>query len=442
MFKNPPFLMILATACFGGGGCASQSLTKDGESVKESLPKKMELAEIREASQPHDLPSQDSLESQSVSELKTDAAGTNTKSLTDKQEQKKDQTNLTTEGELKRKPKDKKNILRQDQISESISVDRPASQNEKFQEQNSSIPLDTKINQVKTVTEDVESREKIIRSQKLPRESNRTPSISTNFIKGEVEKGREKRKLESNPEAGEHGPGQVLAEEESPGKKIETPLAPDKGDNHNIRQEDPYPARAVNQPAENFSLSPSPSSRLKNKDVNSSDPASRGKSGKSVKKNPSTGLVVESQGLQKVFSDNQSEKAFPSSQAEIIIETWPSDLPAGSKVKSRIPKIQALGFDREKSLLPSENESANSSFRGYSPESRKRYGNLRNYFLTADQADFAEKNTESAKYGNLKEWASHGTDHNLSKLSNHTGPKPFNRAIDWIRKKGRIEEVE
>ena len=81
--------MILATACFGGGGCASQSLTKDGGSAKESLPKKMEVAEIRKASQPHDLPSQDSLESQSVSELKTDAAGTNAKSLTDKQKQKK-----------------------------------------------------------------------------------------------------------------------------------------------------------------------------------------------------------------------------------------------------------------------------------------------------------------------------------------------------------------
>jgi hypothetical protein len=42
----------------------------------------------------------------------------------------------------------------------------------------------------------------------------------------------------------------------------------------------------------------------------------------------------------------------------------------------------------------------------------------------------------------LKEWADVEADGNKSKFLKEAESKKFNRAIEWIRKKGRIEEVE
>ena len=93
-------------------------------------------------------------------------------------------------------------------------------------------------------------------------------------------------------------------------------------------------------------------------------------------------------------------------------------------------------------MILSASETDTSSSDRSPAERGKDYDNLRDYFSTGDRDSNQRIKPESRDYKTLTDWAFVEADRNKSKLLKETKSKKFKRAIEWIRKKGRIEEVE
>ena len=146
--------------------------------------------------------------------------------------------------------------------------------------------------------------------------------------------------------------------------------------------------------------------------------------------------------LQKVFSAEQSVDQGRSSEQYSSLAVGFSDLPTAKKRGGLTSNSQIVGFGEKSPLILSASETDTSRSDG-SPAGRGNdYGNLRDYFSTGDRDAIQGVRPESRDYKSLKEWADVEADGNKSKFLKETESKKFNRAIEWIRKKGRIEEVE
>jgi hypothetical protein len=146
--------------------------------------------------------------------------------------------------------------------------------------------------------------------------------------------------------------------------------------------------------------------------------------------------------LQKVFIAEQSLDQGRSSEQYSSLAVGFSDLPTAKKRGGLTSNSQIVGFGEKSPLILSASETDTSRSDG-SPAGRGNdYGNLRDYFSTGDRDAIHGIKPESRDYKSLKEWADVEADGNKSKFLKEAESKKFNRAIEWIRKKGRIEEVE
>ena len=117
-------------------------------------------------------------------------------------------------------------------------------------------------------------------------------------------------------------------------------------------------------------------------------------------------------------------------------------MPTAKKRGNRTPNSQTVGFGEKSPLISSASETDTSRSDGSSEGRRNDYGNLRDYFSTGDRDATQRIKPESRDYKRLKEWADVEADGNKSRFLKETESKKFNRAIEWIRRKGRTEEVE
>jgi hypothetical protein len=146
--------------------------------------------------------------------------------------------------------------------------------------------------------------------------------------------------------------------------------------------------------------------------------------------------------LQKVFSAEKSVDQGRSSEQYSSLAVGFSDLPIAKKRGGLTSNSQIVGFGEKSPLILSASET-DTSRSDRSPAGRVNdYGNLRDYFSTGDRDAIQGVRPESRDYKSVKEWADVEADGNKSKFLKGTESKKFNRAIEWIRKKGRIEEVE
>ncbi|MAH26978.1 MAG: hypothetical protein CMI19_08525, partial [Opitutae bacterium] len=146
--------------------------------------------------------------------------------------------------------------------------------------------------------------------------------------------------------------------------------------------------------------------------------------------------------LQKVFSTDQSVDEGRSSEPYSSLAVGFSDLPTAKKRGNQTPNSQTVGFGEKSPLISSASETDTSRSDGSSEGRRNDYGNLRDYFSTGDRDATQRIKPKSRDYKRLKEWADVEADGNKSKFLKETESKKFNRAIEWIRRKGRTEEVE
>ena len=146
--------------------------------------------------------------------------------------------------------------------------------------------------------------------------------------------------------------------------------------------------------------------------------------------------------LQKVFRADQSVDEGRSSEQYSSLAVGFSDLPTAKKRGNRTPNSQTVGFGEKSPLISSASETDTSRSDGSSEGRRNDYGNLRDYFSTGDRDAIQRIKPESRDYKRLKEWADVEADGNKSRFLKETESKKFNRAIEWIRRKGRTEEVE
>ncbi len=146
--------------------------------------------------------------------------------------------------------------------------------------------------------------------------------------------------------------------------------------------------------------------------------------------------------LQKVFSAEQSVDQGRNSEKYSSLAVGFSDLPTAKKRGGLTSNSQTVGFGEKSPLISSASETDTSRSDGSPAGSGNDYGNLRDYFSTGDRDAIQGIKSESRDYKRLKEWVDLEVDGNKSKFLKETQSKKFNRAIEWIRKKGRIEEVE
>ena len=76
------------------------------------------------------------------------------------------------------------------------------------------------------------------------------------------------------------------------------------------------------------------------------------------------------------------------------------------------------------------------------PNSRKSkvYGNVRDFLSVRNQSGKNLSSNESVRnYNRLRDWGSDDKDNNRSQIQ-YSQPKQFNRAVEWIRQKGRVKE--
>ena len=76
------------------------------------------------------------------------------------------------------------------------------------------------------------------------------------------------------------------------------------------------------------------------------------------------------------------------------------------------------------------------------PNSRKSkvYGNVRDFLSVRNQSGKNLSSNESVRnYNRLRDWGSDDKDNNRSQVQ-YSQPKQFNRAVEWIRQKGRVKE--
>jgi hypothetical protein len=104
--------------------------------------------------------------------------------------------------------------------------------------------------------------------------------------------------------------------------------------------------------------------------------------------------------------------------------------------------LQKINFGEKDAMISTDIENTSNGSRVSPKRSLQDYGNLRDY-LSADKRELGQiKNFESRDYQKLQKWASIDVDLNQSKISKESETKQFNRAVEWIKKKGRMQEVE
>jgi hypothetical protein len=151
---------------------------------------------------------------------------------------------------------------------------------------------------------------------------------------------------------------------------------------------------------------------------------------------------VEVLELQKVFSETPSLEQKGRRDFDDVLTVGLSDLPIGAKKGNEISSLQKLSFGEKDAMISTDIENTSNGSRVSPKKSLQDYGNLRDYLSAGKRELDQTKNSESRDYQKLQKWALVDVDLNQSKISKESETKQFNRAVEWIKKKGRMQEVE
>ena len=151
---------------------------------------------------------------------------------------------------------------------------------------------------------------------------------------------------------------------------------------------------------------------------------------------------VEVLELQKVFSETPSLEQKGRGDYDDVLKVGLSDLPIGAKKGNEISSLQKLSFGEKDAMISTDIENTSNGSRVSPKRSLQDYSNLRDYLSAGKRELDQMKNFESRDYQKLQKWASIDVDLNQSKISKESETKQFNRAVEWIKKKGRMQEVE
>ena len=153
-------------------------------------------------------------------------------------------------------------------------------------------------------------------------------------------------------------------------------------------------------------------------------------------------LEVEVLELQKVFSETPSQEQKGRGDYDDFLTVGLSDLPIGAIKENEISSMQKLSFGERDAMISTDIEKTSNGSRVSTQRSLQDYDNLRDYLSAGKRELDQMKNSESRDYQKLQKWASVDVDLNQSKISRESETKQFNRAVEWIKKKGRMQEVE
>jgi hypothetical protein len=153
-------------------------------------------------------------------------------------------------------------------------------------------------------------------------------------------------------------------------------------------------------------------------------------------------LEVEVLELQKVFSETPSQEQKGRGDHDDFLTVGLSDLPIGAIKENEISSMQKLSFGERDAMISTDIEKTSNGSRVSTQRSLQDYDNLRDYLSAGKRELDQMKNSESRDYQKLQKWASVDVDLNQSKISRESETKQFNRAVEWIKKKGRMQEVE
>jgi hypothetical protein len=151
---------------------------------------------------------------------------------------------------------------------------------------------------------------------------------------------------------------------------------------------------------------------------------------------------VEVLELQKVFSETPSQEQKGRGDYDDFLTVGLSDLPIGAIKENEISSMQKLSFGERDAMISTDIEKTSNGSRVSTQRSLQDYDNLRDYLSAGKRELDQMKNSESRDYQKLQKWASVDVDLNQSKISRESETKQFNRAVEWIKKKGRMQEVE
>ena len=497
MFKSSLFWFSLFLSLFGGWGCASESLVKGNggggdnsqitentrkdskqvnslvqEKVKKDIARKSSKEEVdlseKTNSSPRDSLNEEPLETVSIKEEKPDALVSKKNNSEDKQELLGEAESTVSPREIPVKPLGTDDVVISKNASVSPHGDIAENENSKTGNLPSNPLKADMIEDGKTKGDTSVTRESRIPNE-LPLANQSLPEkIDRDKVKpaeSEIQKEKPGKNVAGSRE------NKIDISNTIEGKKIEdlsvkeshgdhstiSPITNNESNNDiHLRDTSPGAREDSGEGIPSVSLSPvSPSggkpnpatssSRLGYKDL--TPPANVSHSSAS-KSNLVLGEVVGSESrvnlneLQKVFSAEQSVDQGRSSEQYSSLAVGFSDLPTAKKRGNQTPNSQTVGFGEKSPLISSASETDTSRSDRSLAGRGNDYGNLRDYFSTGDRDATQRIKPKSRVYKRLKEWADVEADGNKSKFLKETESKKFNRAIEWIRRKGRTEEVE
>ena len=496
MFKSSLFWFSLFLSLFGGWGCASESLVKGNggggdksqvtentkkdskqvnslvqEKVKKDSARKSSKEEVdlskKTNSSPRDSLNEEPLETVSIKEEKPDASVSKKNNSGDKQELSGEANSPVSPRERRVKPLGTDDVVTSKNASVSPNAD--IAENENGKPGNSlSNPLKAdKIEDGKTKGDTNVTKESRI-PHELPLGKQSLPGNFDRDKAKPAETGIHKEKPGKNLAGSTEDKIDISNTIE--GKQIEdlsvkerhgdhSTISPNNNESNNdihLRDISPRVREDFGEGNPSVSLSPASPSGGKPNPASSSfrlgyndlTPPANVSHSSASKSSLVLGEAVDSESgvnlneLQKVFSAEKSVDQGRSSEQYSSLAVGFSDLPTAKKSGDLTPNSQTVGFG-EKSPLISSTSETDTSRSDRSPVGRGNdYGNLRDYFSTGDRDATQRIKPESRDYKRLKEWVDVEADGNKSKFLKETESKKFNRAIEWIRKKGRIEEVE
>ena len=497
MFKSSLFWFSLFLSLFGGWGCASESLVKGNggggdksqvtentkkdskqvnslvqEKVKKDSARKSSKEEVdlskKTNSSPRDSLNEEPLETVSIKEEKPDVSASKKNNAGDKQELPGETNSPGSRRERRVEPLGTDDLVTSKNASVSPNADIAENENSK--------PGNSLSNPLKAVMIEDGKPQGDTSVNKESRIPNELPSGKQSLL-GEFDRGKAKpaengiHKEKPDKNLAGSTEDKIDISNTIEGKQIEdlsvkeshgdhSTISPinNNESNNDIHLRDTSPGAREDSWEVNPSVSlspaspsggkPNPASSSSRLGYNDLTPPANVSHSSASKSSLVLGEAVDSESgvnlneLQKVFSAEKSVDQGRSSEQYSSLAVGFSDLPTAKKSGDLTPNSQTVGFG-EKSPLVSSASETDTSRSDRSPVGRGNdYGNLRDYFSTGDRDATQRIKSESRDYKSLKEWADVEAVGNKSKFLKETESKKFNRAIEWIRKKGRIEEFE
>ena len=123
------------------------------------------------------------------------------------------------------------------------------------------------------------------------------------------------------------------------------------------------------------------------------------------------------------------------------LEVGLNDLSSQNPYKSSYGVRQRIGFEdsAERSVLESNDSRVEAPVRNTSKS--KEYENVLNFISGGNEsAKSFETNEGSRNYNHLREWGLNAPVTNSTQPNRESQPKKYNRALEWIRQKGRLQK--